>query len=157
QLLAADLDQADVAEAARLVHLGRQQLRAAGARSYQPDEPVAVAVEGGYQAFEIRAAHADTGRRRLLGLRHRDAALLEPEERAPERLPDRATGLVARAAREDTGRSGPADLTERLHHRGRLRTVQQRLDTILGGFVRRGVELQAETSQRGQRRVAARA
>ena len=157
QLLAAHLGETHVAQAVRLVDLRRQQQRsAAGPRTGEPDQPVAVAVERRHQALEIGTCDRHVNGLRLLR-RHRHAALLEPEERAPQRLAQRPRRVPARPPCQGARRRGAPDLAECLDDCRGVRSVEHGVERRLRQVGRGGdVARESEPMQRGERGVAPR-
>ena len=97
QLAARGVEDAQVPEARRLVHVrGDQEEATVRLLAHEPDEPVAPAVDGRHERFDRRAedgAAVGGGRRRGRG----DALLSEAVEDAADLLLERAVGLAVLA------------------------------------------------------------
>ena len=142
ELLATDVDDLEVAKAGGLVRLRGDQQRAGGERPHEPQDAVAVPVDGGHEALEL-----DHRRARALGFGSRrgpwHAALGEAIERPPDRLAD---GLVRRAClepHEQCGDGRARQVAERFGEGGAVGAGEQGEHAILGcvaGDQLRGVE-----------------
>jgi hypothetical protein len=101
ELLPGHVEDAQVAQSARLVHVGGDERElAAGALAHEPHEPISLAVDRGHEALDRGPERRLRRGGRDLGLGHDDAVLAEAIEHAPDLTTMLAIGGAVLGARE---------------------------------------------------------